>query len=308
MKKLNKTINEQKLQALLENIEDKETKKRLEASGVVVVDGDYIVVFDEMHGIARIPGAGSGGFKKGKLLGSQKSREGYEAIAYDTQAKCFYALVENAPFEGGGYRPRVQVLNNELIPVGDSVQLPLSMPLDNIDPNKGLEGATVVYRDDRTFLFGLCEGRGCNSDDTKNADGSGIIQVFEKTTEGWGYVGPLFLPEEVDFRDFSDLAIHDGHVAVVSQLSSKLWLGKISSVGDFWELAHGEIYRFPRKKKKTLYCNIEGVDWVNDSQLVMVSDMASSTRCKKKQMMIHLFDLAPGSISSRIRGVIESVF
>lgn len=295
MKEVDKTLgkpgSEKKLWSVLSNLEDKENRNLLEASGVVVVNDDYVVVFDDMHGIARIPRSSDGGFVKGKIIGPQRQEEGYEAIAYDSRLDLLYAVIENAPDEDGFYRPQLQELTTDLVKAGDPVPLPLNLPLDNVDPNKGLEGAAVVHKGDHSFLFGLCEGRGCNSDDSKNANGRGMIQIFEKTGEKWAYLGPVLLPVEVDFRDFADLAIRDDRVAVVSQKSSKLWIGKLVPTIDSWKLIHECIYSFPKKKNKKLYCNVEGVDWVTDNQLVVVSDMASKARCKQKEMMIHLFDI-----------------
>jgi len=290
-KTLGKSSSEKKLWSLLSNLADKEKRNLLEASGVVVVDDDYLVVFDDMHGIARIPKSPDGGFRKGEIIGPQKQEEGFEAIAYDSRLNLLYAVVEDAPSPGGGYRPRLQELTMDLVKVGNPVELPLNLPLDNVDPNKGLEGAAVVHKGDHSFLFGLCEGRGCNSDDSKNADGRGMIQVFEKTVDKWEYLAPVLLPVEADFRDFSDLAIRGDRVAVVSQKSSKLWIGKLVPHLDSWKLIHEDIYSFPKKKNKSLYCNVEGVDWITDSQLVIVSDKARKKRCKEKEMMIHVFDI-----------------
>lgn len=290
-KTLKKPIHEEKISTLISNIKQKKTHELLEASGIVVVDGNYYVVFDEMTGIARIPAIDNDGFRKGVIIGSQKCIEGYEAITFDVHKNQFFAIVENSPDGDGFFRPAVQPLDLALTKLSDPVALPLNLPLDNLDPNKGLEGAAIVYKNNETYLFGLCEGRGCNSDDSKTAKGTGMIQVFTQTRDSWTYYGHLHLPPEVDFRDFSDLSIRKNRIAVVSQKSAKLWIGNIMPTSSSWKLTHQCSYDFPKKNNKIKYCNVEGIDWVSKYQLIVVSDKASRKRCKKKEMMIHLFNI-----------------
>jgi len=288
---LNKAKYEKKLVGLLSNLERKNTSNLLEASGVIFVNDNYLVVFDEMHGIAKLPKSTDSFIGKGVIVGSQHNKEGFEAITYDSRSKVIYALVENTPYKDGFFRPQIQQFTMDLVKVGSPVTLPLNLPLDNVDSNKGLEGACIIHKADRTFLFGLCEGKGCNSDDSKEAKGRGVIQIFEHSNDKWNHLGHLKLPEEVDFRDYSDLAIRQNHIAVTSQKSAKLWVGLIQPTTNSWSLTHQNIYSFPQKNNKILYCNIEGVDWISDKQLVFVSDMASKKSCKAKEMMIHIFDI-----------------
>ncbi len=291
VKTLNYPRYEKKLASLLTNIKVPESARLLEASGVVLVDKDYIVVFDEMYGIARIPQCSENGFKQGEIIGSQNSREGFEAIAFDSNENCFYGIVENSAYQNDCYRPLIQKFTRDLVPSGNPYQLPLNLPLDNIDPNKGLEGAAIVHKENSTFIFGLCEGKNCNSDDSKKSSGQGMIQIFEKNGNNWEHYGTLQLPLEVDFRDFSDLSIQQNRIAVISQKSARLWIGTLNVERDSWQLSHKNIYSFPTKKGKNIYCNIEGVDWISENQLVIVSDIASKNRCKAKEKMIHVFDI-----------------
>lgn len=288
---LGKPLFEQKIANLIDNVKDSANSPQLEASGVVFLDNHYLIVFDEMHGIAKIPRSKKNGFKTGSLIGSQRMQEGFEAITYDSRAGCLYALVENSPYRHGLYRPSIQQFTLELLPAGKPRQLPLSLPLDNINTNKGLEGAAIIHRNSRTFLFGLCEGKNCNSDDSKDAPGQGMIQIFEKNNNDWKVYGAIKLPIEVNFRDFSDISVQHNRIAVVSQKSAKIWLGLLHEDKDTWTLTHLNTYRFPTRKNKIEYCNVEGIDWIAENQLVLVSDMASKKRCKPKEMMIHIFEI-----------------
>ena len=97
------------------------------------------------------------------------------------------------------------------------------------------------------------------------------------------------------FKDFSDLSIRDDRIAIVSQESSALWVGKF----DFDRLeiqSDGEFYRFPRDKNgKRLYCSIEGVSWIDEKKLVFVSDVSQKRKrhlkCKPKDASIHIFQI-----------------
>jgi hypothetical protein len=56
----------------------------------------------------------------------------------------------------------------------------------------------------------------------------------------------------------------------------------------------GVTYLFPRNKEgRILYCNLEGVTWLPDGRLVVVSDRAKveeqASRCRRKDQSIHLF-------------------
>ena len=73
-----------------------------------------------------------------------------------------------------------------------------------------------------------------------------------------------------------------------------MWVGKRES--NTWKIQNrGTIYKFPKSKKgKTTYCNVEGVSWMSDDRLVVVSDAKKSSQpkaCKKKEQSIHIVTL-----------------
>jgi hypothetical protein len=68
------------------------------------------------------------------------------------------------------------------------------------------------------------------------------------------------------------MSIDHGRVAVVSQVNSMLWVGQFDEAGWEWRDA-GRLYEFPRSDQGTIrYGNIQGVDWINPTRIVTVSD------------------------------------
>jgi hypothetical protein len=108
-------------------------------------------------------------------------------------------------------------------------------------------------------------------------------------------VGTLKLPESVRFEDYASLRVEGDRIAVVSQVTSALWIGRLSPKK--LELVdEGQTYLFPRDERgRVVYCNIEGVAWVTPSRFVVVSDKRKPGEqpkcCGPKDQSIHLFDL-----------------
>jgi hypothetical protein len=111
-------------------------------------------------------------------------------------------------------------------------------------------------------------------------------------------VATVRLPATLAFRDHSSLAVAGDDLAVVSQESSALWVGRLRRSG--WELAdQGDVWGFPTDRDgRTVYCNIEGVSWVAPDRVVVVSDRAKRNggqdqRCRANDQSIHVFTI-PG--------------
>jgi hypothetical protein len=281
-------------EAKLADLLGQELGSRLEASGVLAKDGRFYVIFDNSPDIARIGGGLSRADAGTGLIVQEPGRAtGYEDIAYDRTEGRFYVLVEAMPHPGGGFKAKVRELDERLGHLSDAW---LDFPLDR--PNKGLEGLTCVRRAGRAYLLGLCEGNRCRAGDEGRRPGGGRIQVFARGRRQWDRVGTIRLPESVWFEDYSSLAVADGRVAVVSQASSALWVGRLAA--SRWELAgDGTTYGFPLDGEgRTIYCTVEGVSWVAADRVVVVSDKAKAgsqhKRCRAKDQSIHVFAL-PGA-------------
>jgi len=111
----------------------------------------------------------------------------------------------------------------------------------------------------------------------------------------------IALPSSLDFKDYSAVALRGDRLAIVSQKSARMWIGKLR-VKDWTIRDDGRTYDFPRNEKgKRLYCTIEGVDWLSDNSFVMVSDKCKKgypNRCGRTDQSIHIFRLS-GSGANR---------
>ena len=124
-----------------------------------------------------------------------------------------------------------------------------------------------------------------------------MIQGFRRKKNSWKHIGAIKLPKAVKFEDYSAIAARGKRVAIVSQSLSAVWVGTVA-LSSSKVSGKGRVYRFPlNKKKKCVYCNVEGVDWLADDRIIVVSDRMKSgdqpDRCAKKDKSIHIFDI-PG--------------
>ncbi|HET9621070.1 MAG TPA: hypothetical protein VFP84_06880 [Kofleriaceae bacterium] len=251
-----------------------------EASGVQLQNGQLWIVFDNMTKIAKInENLASGSFASGGSVTSSQ----YEAITFDSNnTEHFYVAVEQA---------NEQVVQYDSVASGASASTQsTNVTLNN--QNKDFEGLAWVFRNNNDFLLGLCEGFSCTANHG-GTGGTGQIIVMAQNSGSWTSVQTLNLPSAVQFKDYSDIGLFpngDGSykVAVTSQESKALWIGTLSATS--WAfLDDGTIYPMP----SSAYCNIEGVTWLNASQLAVVSDQnnSSDTTCDLKDQMIHYFNL-----------------
>lgn len=260
---------------------------RLEASGVLAKDGLFYVIFDNLPHIACI-GPELGRARDNHMIMQERGhRRGFEDIAYDPQSGRFYVLIESLRRGRAKYMAAVQEYDASFRYIGSSW---LDFPLDR--PNKGLEGLTCVHREGQTYLLGLCEGNRCKGGAEGRIPGGGRIQVFRSGRRNWDRVGKIRLPETVLFEDYSGIAVTGDRIAVISQVSSALWLGCLSPDG--WQVTGaGTTYALPRDADGNIvYGTAEGVSWIAPDHVVMVSDKAKpeqDRRLRAKDQSIHVF-------------------
>lgn len=154
--------------------------------------------------------------------------------------------------------------------------------------NKGFEGVGHFWRGNDEYLVGLAEA----ATRSKEHSGSGLLYVFRRAYDGtWVTEREIELPPSARFKDYAAIALRQNRVAVVSQESRRVWIGEINDAFNGFNQMVGDVYRFPTDN----YCNVEGVSWVSDNQLVMVSDCCKKDqkkRCREKDQSIHLFQIA----------------
>jgi hypothetical protein len=282
-----KLVSESKIRDLMPR---DQTTKRLEASGVLVRDGHYFVVFDDRAEIARIsddlrPNSANG------LFGTARAGLGYEGITYNAAKGRFYLLVESREQKHGGYRA-------EIVEYDDEFEYIKARPIDFTfeSSNKGFEAVTHVRRDGKDYVLALCEGNKCKSGGKGRKPGGGRVQVFQKKKKRWAHYDTIALPESAPFVDYSAMSIDSGRVAVVSQVNSMLWVGRFDEADWMWHDA-GQLYEFPRSDEGSIrYGNVEGVGWVTQRRIVTVSDRRKKKKqpdktLSEKDQSIHIFDI-----------------
>lgn len=104
------------------------------------------------------------------------------------------------------------------------------------------------------------------------------------------------MPPGLPFTDYSSLSVRGDRLAVVSQESSSLWVGRFSPSS--WEVAGpGVVHLFPRSRRGRIrYGNIEGVSWLDDHLLAVVSDRAKPDQPRRTyatDQSVHIVRVRP---------------
>ena len=264
--------------------------KRWEASGVLVKDGHYFVVFDNRTEIARVaddllPNDTNG------LLGMVQAKYGFEGITYNGAKQRFYLLVEARKHAKGAYKALIVECDHDFKYVKDR---PVNFPFES--GNKGFEAIVHLRRNSKDYLLALCEGNKCKRGAKGRKPGGGRVLLFEKKKKCWLHVGTIALPRSLPFVDYSGMSIDNGRVTIVSQVSSMLWVGNLNEADWTWR-DEGQLYEFPRSNNGGIqYGNIEGVGWISPIRIVTVSDRRKKRNqpdeeLSKKDQSIHIFEI-----------------
>jgi hypothetical protein len=258
-----------------------------EASGVFAKGRQFFVVFDNTRRAACLgadlePGSGSH-----RWLGRARSGEGYEAITYSPHRRRFYLVIEAEKHPDGTYKGVIEECDEQWRYRGRHW---VNFEFDK--RNTGFEGlAAVRWRGD-DYLLALCEGNRCRAGRKGHRRGKGRIHVLQLKNGMWEPIARIKLPRQAKFKDYADLAIHGDRLAVVSQESSGLWIGRLR-LGRWTPAGVGRRYKFPRSKKgKQIYCTVEGISWLSRNTFVAVSDLKKHKhpkRCGRTDQSVHLF-------------------
>ena len=279
-------VRERKLADLIAFPEDGAV---LEASGVLARGRDCFVIFDNVRRVARIDRSLAPPSSRHAWLGRPRTGEGYEDIAYSPHQRRYYLLIEAEKHPDGTFKAAIEECDEEFRLKGRGW-----VDVSFEERNTGFEGLSAVRWRGHDYLLALCEGNRCRAGKKGRRPGGGRIQVLERRGKVWGLVATIKLPRRVKFEDYSALAIRGERIAVASQRTSRLWLGKLRRKD--WTIAGaGQQYDFPRTRKgKRLYSTVEGLAWLPDGTLVAVSDLTKKDhpgRCEAKDQSIHIFRL-----------------
>jgi hypothetical protein len=280
-------VCEKKIHELLPAADE---SKRWEASGVMVKDGSFFVVFDNRTQIARVCNELQA-TESNTLLGAELGSGGYEGIAFNKVKGRFYLLVEARKHAGGSYQAIAVECDDNFNHLGER---PLDFTFKS--GNKGFEAIAYVRHNEVDHLLAICEGNNCQCGRKGRKPGGGRVQVFEKRRKRWKHVETIELPESLPFVDYSGMSVDAGRAAIVSQESSMLWVGEFDRASWSWR-DEGQLYIFPRSESGGVrYGNIEGVAWINPSRIVVVSDRRKK-RCQpdkalsEKDQSVHIFEI-----------------
>ena len=305
--------------------QDNRGQKKFEASDVIIVDKRVYAICDSLWSISAFDLALSVFSPTNIQIGDPERRtddeSGYEALLFDDGH--FYVVRESVlhhsvkKSKGGKELPSYHAIVEQLSVSADGTDYDVveecRSEFEFEGDSKGFEGAIAVHALDGTLtLLGLCEGNHC-SEERKNDRGHGMVIVMQKVAdeaEGclWKMIRRVKLPKSVDFKDYSAITIDDqDRIAVTSQEDSRLYVGKMEGkvlATGLWdidaiEFDHDDvvIYDFPKNDNcETVYCNIEGIHWLDNNMLLAVSDKMKSKgkqhfRCLDKDQSVHAFVL-----------------
>ena len=258
----------------------------LEASGVVRRGDNYFIVCDNIGQVARI----NCDFQQTERNGffGEPIGHGFEGLASERDGH-FLLVIEALLTESGDFKAKLVEWDCDFTHVSEQW---LDFTFEH--ENRGFEGLAVVDREEDRYLLALCEGNKCRAGKKGREPGGGRIQVFRRQDDHWSHTATIKLPAAVQFEDYAGLALKASRIAVVSQRSSRLWIGCLDTSS--WTIDDpGQVYEFPRSRKgKTQYGNVEGICWIAADRVVVVSDRRKSdepNRYEEKDQSIHIFEI-----------------
>jgi len=288
-------------------------KKKYEASDVIIVDGFSYAVCDNSWAISKFDTKLEPFLDTNIQLGDpsrEKEDSGYEAIFYDPQETDFYVVRESVLHEDETYHAVIEQL--ELGATDYTIKQACSSEFEFEGDSKGFEGAIHVRDVDGSLvILGLCEGNYC-SQSRKGERGNGRLVAMRRVTFDngechWNTIRKIKLPESAYFKDYSAITMDEkGRVAISSQEDSQLWVGQLlgQKTSGLWDVDQIEfdqdvsrIFDFPKNSNcECIYCNIEGVHWINPEMIMAVSDKMKSKgkqdfKCFDKDQSVHVFVL-----------------
>ena len=268
----------------------------LEASGVIGKGANYYVIFDNLRRIARIHRSLEPRSKRHSWLGRKRDGEGYEDIAFSRYTRRFYLLIEAERHPDGAYKALIDEYD-EFARYKRRRWIDFAFE----KRNKGFEGLSAMRWRGHDYLLALCEGNRGRAGRAGRKPGGGRLHVLQCSGRLWKPVARIKLPQAVTFEDYSAVAVRGRRIAILSQQSSRLWIGTLL-FGDWMIADEGAIYEFPRTKKgKIKYRTLEGLCWLTDRSFVCVSDLSQphhKKRHRKTDQSIHVFKL-PDDASRR---------
>jgi hypothetical protein len=260
-----------------------------EASGVIAHGGYASVALDNVRRVLRVALHLRPGSDDHQWVGTGRQGEGYEAITHGRRTGRFYLMIEAQKHPDGTYKGAIEEYDERW---HFKARRWVDFPFEK--RNTGFEGLASVDVRGQHFLLALCEGNGCDGGQKSKKGGRGRIHVLQQRGGIWKPVERIKLPRQVKFKDYAGLAVRGDQIAVVSQESSLVWVGRLRR-GQWDIIGRGRVYDLPRTKKgKKLYYTVEGISWISPRTLVAVSDLRKKRHPKRSQrtdQSIHVFTI-----------------
>jgi hypothetical protein len=314
---------------------DVKNQTKFEASGVAAVRGNYYVVFDSSMALGLLDDSFSFRGENNVLIGNPGPESQFEGIAYVPENDTFLLLHEALPAEPEDSAAstdssitntdtqryidkshRFDTFNTIFRPYITTVKLNADKtdyeilnqcPIDFIIEyeNKGFESIMYLHTlDEETYMLGLCEGNYClgGSQGAEPGNGRIVVSQLEFLADGcvWKPQKTIQIPTSADFQDYSGMAFNYAtkKIAILSQENAAVWIGDFDIEKVDFASENGIIYHLPRSDTcQTIFCNAEGIQWLDNYRLLIASDKAKSKQpywCSTHDQSIHIFSMPPG--------------
>ncbi|MEZ6186310.1 MAG: hypothetical protein R3F62_15045 [Planctomycetota bacterium] len=218
----------------------------------------------------------------------QRGYSDLEGLAYDAQGR-LWGCIEGARLPSGEVHGLLVPFDAEGRPLAPR-PFPFALP----DGGKGYEGLAAVERDGKVVLLALLEGNHGEGGKRGKDKGHGRIHAYVLDPESDALPEPqvLEIPETADFKDYAGIDVDGDRVVIVSQASSKVWVGELEPKSLTFK-GKGQVYRMPLEggAEKTTFDRVEGVVWLDARTLACVSDRAQPDESDAHDQAVHVFRL-----------------
>ena len=290
-----KRVKEAPFSGLFRDLRNQST---FEGSDIAEFDGNYYVVFDSSMSLGMLDEKFQ--FREETLIGEKGEEESqFEGIAHVPENDTWLLLAESIP-TNGKFKPEITVakLHDELD--GYDILEKCVVNFELTHENKGFEA--ILYINGK--LLGLCEGNHCVGGETGRDRGNGriIVSDLHRHEDGscvWEPSSVIDIPKSADFQDYSGMAIHPGlqKIAILSQEDAAIYVANFD-IDSLTFTDDGNVYHLPRDAHcNKVYCNAEGIQFLDDYRLIIVSDKAKKTQpyhCDEKDQSVHIFAFPAG--------------
>ena len=315
-KRVLKLVYEQPMAALFA---DYSYESKFETSDVVVVNGEAYAVCDSSWSLYKFgldlepSGTANVRFDNDPHFSAENVQDSeYEAITFHQGT--FYVVRESVEHKDGSYRAiidEIQIQEDGISQAYTKLRR-CSADFEFEGDSKGFEGVWALQDlNEELVLLALCEGNHC-SEKYKHDRGNGKVVVLKQELLSdnscrWIARRTLDIPASANFNDYSAIALNkEGFVAITSQEDSQLWVGRLlgkADEGESWDVDTmefdqvGEVFDFAKDDEcGTVYCNIEGIHFLEERKLLAVSDKMKKNgkqdkRCQEKDQSVHVFAL-----------------